>query len=57
MDALVRAGISIDDLANQLVEQGVQKFTSAFDELFAALEKKRARVASSRPFGDRNDAR
>lgn len=42
MDALQRAGISIDDLADQLVEEGVEKFTSAFDELFAALEKKRA---------------
>jgi transaldolase/glucose-6-phosphate isomerase len=47
MNALERAGISIEALADQLVEQGVEKFASAFDELFAALEKKRARVLTS----------
>jgi transaldolase/glucose-6-phosphate isomerase len=44
MDALERAGISIESLADQLVEEGVQKFTSAYDELLAALQKKRARA-------------
>ena len=47
MSALERAGISIEALADQLVEQGVEKFASAFDELFAALENKRARVLST----------
>jgi transaldolase / glucose-6-phosphate isomerase len=44
MDALAHAGISIDELAHQLVEQGVDKFASAFDGLFASLAKKRADV-------------
>jgi transaldolase / glucose-6-phosphate isomerase len=44
MDALSRAAISIDDVADQLVEQGVAKFASAFEELLASLATKRAHV-------------
>lgn len=47
MNALERAGISIETLADQLVEQGVEKFATAFDELFAALEKKRDRILNT----------
>jgi transaldolase / glucose-6-phosphate isomerase len=47
MDALERAGISIDALADRLVEEGVGKFAAAFDQLFAALETKRAKVLST----------
>jgi transaldolase/glucose-6-phosphate isomerase len=41
MDALASAGISMDDLAAELVKQGVAKFAASFDTLFAALVKKR----------------
>lgn len=41
MDALARAGISMDEVARDLVEQGVTKFAASFDALFAALAKKR----------------
>lgn len=44
MDALSRAGISIDEVANQLVEQGVQRFSASFDQLLAALATKRAEL-------------
>ena len=47
MDALDRAGISIEALADTLVEEGVSKFAAAFDKLFAALEKKRAKVLNT----------
>ena len=47
MDTLARAGVSIEALADTLVEQGVRRFAQAFDELFAALAKKRARVLST----------
>jgi transaldolase/glucose-6-phosphate isomerase len=41
MDAVARAGISMDEVAAELVEQGVAKFAASFDTLFAALVKKR----------------
>ncbi len=47
MSSLERAGISIERLADQLVEEGVEKFASAFDKLFAALDRKRARAVSA----------
>jgi transaldolase/glucose-6-phosphate isomerase len=48
MDALLRAGISIEEVADQLVEQGIAKFAASFDALFASLAKKRARILNSR---------
>jgi transaldolase/glucose-6-phosphate isomerase len=47
MDALLRAGISIEEVADQLVEQGIAKFAASFDALFASLAKKRARILNS----------
>jgi transaldolase/glucose-6-phosphate isomerase len=44
MDRLARAGISIDDVTHQLVEDGVAKFSASFDELMASVERKRDRV-------------
>ena len=44
MDTLARVGISIDELADRLVQQGVDKFASSFDDLCASVAKKRADV-------------
>jgi transaldolase/glucose-6-phosphate isomerase len=44
MERLARAGVSIDHLALELVEQGVRKFAVAFDELLATISKKRDHV-------------
>jgi transaldolase / glucose-6-phosphate isomerase len=44
MDTLAQVGISIDDVTRELVEQGVKKFSSAFDELMSSVERKRDRV-------------
>ncbi|HEU4614587.1 MAG TPA: bifunctional transaldolase/phosoglucose isomerase, partial [Kofleriaceae bacterium] len=44
MDRLARAGISLDDVTRQLVEEGVAKFSASFDELMASVERKRDRV-------------
>ena len=38
---LARAGISIDDLTARLLDEGVKKFSAAFDELLGSIEKKR----------------
>jgi transaldolase/glucose-6-phosphate isomerase len=48
MDALARAGISIDDVTRQLVVEGVEKFSSAFDQLLASVKMKRERVLATR---------
>jgi transaldolase/glucose-6-phosphate isomerase len=42
MAELARAGISIDEVTSRLLDEGVAKFSSAFDQLLAAVEKKRA---------------
>lgn len=44
MKTLARVGLSIDDLADRLVEEGVEKFAAAFDALLASLAKKRAQI-------------
>lgn len=44
MKTLARVGVSIDDLADRLVEEGVEKFAAAFDALLASLAKKRAQI-------------
>lgn len=47
MERLARAGISIDDVAHELVEDGVAKFSASFDDLMASIERKRDRVLRS----------
>jgi transaldolase/glucose-6-phosphate isomerase len=42
MAALDRAGISIDAVTTKLVQEGVQLFADAFDELLGAIARKRA---------------
>ena len=41
MDALPKAGISIDAVTSKLVEDGVRLFADAADQLYAAVQKKR----------------
>ena len=45
--ALADAGISIDDLTAQLLDDGVKGFSAAFDALLGSIEKKRAGVLRS----------
>jgi transaldolase/glucose-6-phosphate isomerase len=51
MAELGRAGISLDAITTQLVEEGVQLFADAFDKLLGAVAGKRAGI-----LGDRLDA-
>src|SRR6516162_1616079 len=44
MDALPKAGISIDAVSSKLVEDGVRLFADAADQLYAAVQKKRRSV-------------
>jgi len=44
MDALPKAGISIDAVSSKLVEDGVRLFADAADQLYAAVQKKRRTV-------------
>ena len=48
MDALPSAGISIDEITAQLVEDGVRLFADAADQLYAAVQKKRRTVLGSK---------
>lgn len=41
------SGISLSQVTDQLLEQGVQLFTNAFDQLLSAVEKKRNAVLGS----------
>src|SRR5438874_3625220 len=41
MNALAKAGISIDEITARLVEDGVRLFADAADQLYAAVQKKR----------------
>src|ERR1700720_311384 len=48
MDALPKAGISIDAVTSKLVEDGVRLFADAADQLYAAVQKKRRAVLGNR---------
>jgi transaldolase / glucose-6-phosphate isomerase len=41
MDNLARAGVSMDEATDFLLQDGVQKFSEAFDKLLTAVEQKR----------------
>lgn len=51
MAALARTGISIDEVARELLDEGVRTFSSAYDKLLESIEAKRkgvlARVAAA----------
>ncbi len=47
LEDLAKVGISIDQVTDQLVDEGVQKFDQSTEQLNAGLEKKRAAVSSS----------
>ena len=44
LEALARAGFSIDDITQQLLDEGVAAFSKSFDALMASIEQKRAAV-------------
>lgn len=45
LDELARAGVDYDDLTDTLEREGVEKFSTAFDELIAALQGKQGALA------------
>jgi transaldolase/glucose-6-phosphate isomerase len=47
LDALAGAGISLDALTAQLLEEGVREFSAAFDKLLAAIQRKRQGVLAA----------
>ena len=58
MDALSKAGISIDAVTSKLVEDGVRQFADAADQLYAAVQKKRRTVLGTQAqFDDLQAAR
>lgn len=46
--SLSNYGISLDDATDQLLDEGVSKFSDAFDHLLAAVEEKRAALLGGR---------
>jgi transaldolase/glucose-6-phosphate isomerase len=46
---LAKAGISLDEIGDRLLEEGIVTYASAFDGLMASIEKKRADVLSRIP--------
>jgi transaldolase len=46
LDALAQLGISLDQATQQLEDEGVEKFTQAYQKLMDSLEKKRAVVSA-----------
>jgi transaldolase len=45
LDELARAGVDYDDLTDTLEREGVEKFSTAFDELIASLQEKQSALA------------
>jgi transaldolase/glucose-6-phosphate isomerase len=41
METLAQAGISMDEITDKLLDDGVRLFVESFDRLLAAVEKKR----------------
>lgn len=51
LDLLPKVGIDLDTVTMQLEKEGVQKFIAPFDQLMTTLERKRALIWRSTPFG------
>jgi transaldolase/glucose-6-phosphate isomerase len=47
--ALAEAGVDLDDVTAQLLTEGVEKFLAPFEELMAAIERRREAIAMARP--------
>ncbi|HEX9012190.1 MAG TPA: transaldolase [Anaerolineaceae bacterium] len=47
LDSLPRLGIDIDQVTQQLEDEGIQKFSQAYNQLMDSLEKKRLAVAQA----------
>ena len=43
LERLRQAGIDLDEVTQQLEDEGVEKFSEAFDKLIQALESEKAR--------------
>ena len=46
-DRLEAAGISFQEITDQLLDEAIQKFNDPYDKLLAALEEKRAVLRAS----------
>ena len=46
-DELARAGVDYEDLTETLEREGVEKFSTAFDELIAALDAKQSALVAA----------
>jgi transaldolase len=49
IDDLASKGISLHDVTEQLVAEGVKSFAASFDEMLAAIDGKRAELAGKQP--------
>jgi transaldolase len=47
LDALERLGISYDDVVQVLEDEGVEKFATSWNELFASIESELRRLADT----------
>ena len=45
--ALAAAGVSLDDITAELLEQGVASFSAAFDKLMTTIAEKKASLATA----------
>lgn len=52
LEGLHQAGIDLDALTQELEDEGVTKFSKAFDQLMAALAEKRAAALEAMPLGE-----
>jgi transaldolase/glucose-6-phosphate isomerase len=46
LSALERSGISLKEITEQLIAEGVQQFSDSFDKLFAAIARQRRKLAA-----------
>ena len=51
MEALAEAGISIDEVTEQLLEEGIEKFVDAMRSLVVGIERRREAVVAGKPKG------
>jgi len=49
LDALARANISLADVTNQLVTEGVKSFADSFEQMLAAIAKKQQALSAATP--------
>jgi transaldolase/glucose-6-phosphate isomerase len=57
LKTLERLGISLDEVTDKVLDDGVQLFADAMDKVFSAIAIKRASAATSGNAGPRHPAR